>query len=861
MSTEFGDKIDYILRKYATKNAIIYMRDGGIIERYTFAEIKSFIYKTLDLFDKIGLKKGDRAAIIAPHSPYAVLICLAIDYAGITAVLLDASLPKEDINKLLEFSDSKCIFTTREIFDIIHEGTKLSVPCYEIADEYKILHFTESPQNCFGLKSTTDPDEDVAAIIFSSGTTGEMKGVEITFSSLIYAHEYMIKYTNLSSSASFLDVLPVNHIAGFSAVISCLLSGAEVGFISDMNSASLAAGFLNYNPTNFIMIPKIYEVIMNKIITEIDKKSMLIKLYAKTVMTISRYVIKYTGIKLRFLTRPIWQAALGKNMKICGCGTAPCSSEIMRFYLDLGIDFVNVYGSTETGFPITAANCNEKYPDCGAGHVNQFPEIKIMIANPDEKGIGEIRVKTPLIMKGYFKEPELTKAAFVDGYFRTGDYGYIDKKGYLHLTGRIKESIVLKNGKKISPSDVDKYYLLKTRNLELASRGIPNKENYDEIHIFVENKDYSVENMADIKAELQSISVSAPSMYKLENVHFIESIPKTSIGKIKRFCLDPNDEIIFDDIGSINSSESSKDKLLNIIKTHTNREEISLSSDLKSDLGIDSLGMFEMIVKIESEYKVDLSPYLGNIQTVEDLSDCVFNHSSQSNKANATFSVSEFPMSKSKHDLALLRSMMKLSKTIWDFKIKGIENIPTDRNYILCPNHESHLDGLWIFTAIGETKLNLRKICCMAKKEHLDNVFSRKWLKLLGGIPVDRYINPFDSIKRCIECVNEGNILLIHPEGTRTRSGDLGEFKEGSAKIALETNCLIVPVCINGAREIYPPNIKLPKIFNLHNMKKYTLEVELGEPIESKGKTAKEITNEINNFIVKSKIRYTEEFK
>ncbi len=111
------------------------------------------------------------------------------------------------------------------------------------------------------------------------------------------------------------------------------------------------------------------------------------------------------------------------------------------FYLNLGIDFVNVYGATETGFPITAANCNDKYPTEGAGNVNQFPEISVIIDNPDNNGIGEIRVKTPLIMGGYYKDnEELTATAFDDnGYFKTGDCGYIDKKGNLFCDRQIKK--------------------------------------------------------------------------------------------------------------------------------------------------------------------------------------------------------------------------------------------------------------------------------------------------------------------------------------------------------------------------------------------------------------------------------------
>lgn len=254
-----------------------------------------------------------------------------------------------------------------------------------------------------------------------------------------------------------MNVLPSNHIAGYSSSTSVFLSGGEMGFTADLSAIGLAQAFLRYNPTNFIIVPQIYEIIMRKIQSAIKSKPWFVRRYAKSAMFFSKYVRKITGIKLRALTKPIWKAALGCNMKICGCGTVPCSSEVMSFYLNLGIDFVNVYGSTETGFPITATNCNDKYANSGTGSVFQFNEIKIKINNPDKDGVGEIRVKSPLMMLGYFKDTERTNASFDEnGFFKTGDCGYVDKKGNLFIIGRIKEAILLRNGKKYRPLPLTK---------------------------------------------------------------------------------------------------------------------------------------------------------------------------------------------------------------------------------------------------------------------------------------------------------------------------------------------------------------------------------------------------------------------
>lgn len=860
---DFKNMMDELFRKYSSKTIITYLKDDGSKVLFTFDDIHNIIIHLFKTLISCGILAGDRAAIVTPHSPYGVIAELILAYLNITIVPIDASLPIEEINKLLEFSDVRTIFTTDEFKNRLDVNLISKIPCFKLdGNNYPIELFDDSISKS-ELPTTPDKDNDVIAIIFSSGTTGEMKGVMITYHSTIRMIEVCTTLSSVKDNMTNLCVLPFNHIGGMSNAFTYLFNGCECAFIENINPSKLQKGLHIFKPHFFVMVPKVFEVFEQKIKSEIQNKNILTQITINFLLNICGFFRRYLGINIgRAIFKKIASSALGDNIYGLGVGASPCKPETEKFFLNVGLKWANLYASTETNVPITSTDVYDKYPIGTVGNVKRHDGINILIDAKDSSGIGEILVKTDLIMKGYFKRPDLTEKVFDEnGYFKTGDYGYIDKKGYLHLTGRIKESIVLKNGKKVSPSDIDEYYLSKTENLELASRGVPNMENYDEIHIFVEDKNYSTADKMVIYNELQQISISAPSMYKTENIHFIDNIPKTSIGKVKRFCLSPENEIKFDNMNTTDDSESNTDKLINIIKHHSTCDRISLSCDLKNDLGVDSLGMFEIISEIESEYKIDLSAQLGNIQTVDDLKNSIFHYSKLNNKSTAPFNVKEFPIQKSNHDLTLLRNVMALSKAIWNFKINGIENIPKNGHYIICPNHESHLDGLWVFTAIGESRLNLNNICCMAKKEHLENSFSRKWLRLLGGIPVDRYVNPLDSIKRCIECVNEGNILLIHPEGTRTRNGKLGVFKEGAAKIAIEANCLIIPVCINGAREIYPPDRNLPHIFNLLNMKKYTLEIEFGKPIAPEGKIPKEITNEIQEFIVKSKTKYTEKVK
>ncbi|MBO7205854.1 MAG: acyl--CoA ligase, partial [Candidatus Methanomethylophilaceae archaeon] len=156
--------------------------------------------------------------------------------------------------------------------------------------------------------------------------------------------------------------------------------------------------------------------------------------------------------------------------------------------------------------------------------------VQIRIGDIDSEGIGEIQVKSDIVMKGYFRDPEATAAAFDGEWFRTGDRGYIDNENKLHIVGRIKESIVLRTGKKVSAHDVDDYYLNATqRAYNLACCGIPTDDGCEEIHVFVERKEFSEQKQAEIKKEIMSLSANAASMYHLADVHFIDTIPLTSV--------------------------------------------------------------------------------------------------------------------------------------------------------------------------------------------------------------------------------------------------------------------------------------------------------------------------------------------
>lgn len=853
---DFKKKIEYIAERYSEKTAITYMTENGTDITFSFKDVYNIIIETQSVLQKSGVVCGDRAAIITPHSPFGVMAGLALAYSNVTAVMIDALLPIEEICRLLEFSDVRALFTTNDLHNKISPELTQNIPCFELGRDNTINKFIKGSIESVFVPETVDKDTDVIAIIFSSGTTDKMKGIMVTYHSVIRARDVFADLAGLEDYMTYLLVLPFNHIAGFTGAMTYFSSGCGLGFIENVNSSKLAEGLQKFQPYYFAMIPKVYEVIEQKIRTQIHNKGKTTEIFIYFLMKLSGFMRKHFGINIRRkLFKKITSAAFGQNIFGIGTGASPCKASTTKFFLDLGLEWANLYATTETSVPITATGIYDKYPVGTVGNVNRHNGIKIHIEKPDENGIGEIFVKTDLIMKGYFREPELTIKAFENGYFKTGDYGYIDKNGYLYLTGRTKESIVLKSGKKVSPTDVDNYYNSRLKEIFLASCGIETVDGYDEIHMYVQNENYSEVKQKIIYDELISLSNAAPQMYHLSEIHFIDKIPVTSIGKVKRFMLKNIYSNKIENNHTLENTSADKNGIIEIFKKHCKDCIVTEKSNLINDLGIDSLTMFEIVCDIDEAFHKDISGMIYNSKTVSDIINTTLNFdiSANDNIVPMIYNINDYPISKTNKDIRRLNLFGNLSKQIYNIKVFGVENIPNNENYILCPNHESHFDGMWVWTAI-DSKVDFNKICCLAKQEHLKHWITRMGLTMVGGIPVDRTGNTAPAIERALQCLkNDKCFMLIHPEGTRTRTGKLGEFKQGAAKLSIESGVKIIPVCINGAYEIFPPDRKLPRLFDWKHFCKYPLKIQFGTPIEPNGKNAAEITEEIRHQIIEMK--------
>ncbi len=459
----FRQLVERYENRYKDHTAFLYKKEPKATDyikiSYTqFAkDIKALATALLDL----GLQ-GKKVALIGPNRYEWCVSYLAITTSDISIVPLDKSLPENEIKSLIARSKADCVIFDKSYLpvfeEILHEGnTNLSqYICMDDVSDTKFLSYTalckkgqkliESGNTAF-RDITLDPKK-VSILLFTSGTTAISKCVGLSQANIcadIYALSQM---TDIRTSDVFLSFLPLHHT--FESTCTFLYGtscGITVAFCDGLKYVQ--KNLVEYQVTGFVGVPLMLEIMYKKVEKGIEEqgKTKLVK----TMRKVCNALLKL-GIDIR---RKVFKEILDKfggKLRILIAGGAPMNKDAIQGFVDLGINLLQGYGLTETS-PVLAGE-NDKYKRAGSVGF-PLPGIEIQIDHPDEEGIGEIMAKGPTIMSGYIDNEEATKEVLKDGWFYTGDLGKFDKDGFLFITGRKKDVIVLKNGKNIFPEELE----------------------------------------------------------------------------------------------------------------------------------------------------------------------------------------------------------------------------------------------------------------------------------------------------------------------------------------------------------------------------------------------------------------------
>ncbi len=469
------DLLRHAVETHRKPDAFLVKRDG----RWEPVSIASFAERVRavagDLVTR-GVKHGDRVVILSENRLEWAIADQAILSVGAVSVPIYATLPADHVGPLLADSGAVGAFVSSAAQRAKVEAEQPKAPGLKWVAVFDEWQTDAGARPAVGAGAAPPAPDDVATIIYTSGTTGVPKGVMLTHRNLVSNAIAALTALDLGPTDVHLSFLPLNHIfertAGYNVM---LYAGATIAYAESIEKA--AANLMEVRPTILLAVPRFYEKMIERIMEvakaagfprdvmahwgrDIAQKWAAKKLEGRAVAQ-TRAIAPALALQhalANALVYPVLRARLGGRIRYCFSGGAALPREIGLFFYGVGMPIVEGYGLSETS-PVIAVNTPEHFKLGTVGH--PIPGIEVRIAED-----GEILVRGPSIMKGYWNRPEETAAALEGGWFHTGDIGEIDAEGFLRITDRKKDLIVTSGGKKIAPQPIQNALKKSSRILE-----------------------------------------------------------------------------------------------------------------------------------------------------------------------------------------------------------------------------------------------------------------------------------------------------------------------------------------------------------------------------------------------------------
>ncbi len=434
--------------RYADRQSLVFVGE----ERRSYLELRSEVERLGNRLRNLGIGKGTKVAILSHNMPNWGIAFFAIASVGAVAVPILPDFHPDEITNILKHSEAEAIFVSGSL------RTKLAPEEYPVLRILSVENFQElnaadypapvvAEKTPVGFEYEDVDEDDLLSVIYTSGTTGKSKGVMLTHKNIVWNAGQCRFFQPISADDRFLSVLPLSHtFENTLGLILPVMHGASVHYLSKPPSPAILLPALQVvRPTVMLVVPLIIEKIYKgKIIPQINGKMITRVLYRYRIF--QKLLNRLAGKKL--------YETFGGKLKFFGIGGAKLDNQVERFLMDTTFPMAIGYGLTETA-PLLAGAVgkNVRYLSTGI----PLEGVKLRIANADPvTGEGEIQAMGENVMKGYFKEPDLTAEVFTpDGWFKTGDLGRFDRSGFLYIKGRIKNMIVGASGENIYPEEIE----------------------------------------------------------------------------------------------------------------------------------------------------------------------------------------------------------------------------------------------------------------------------------------------------------------------------------------------------------------------------------------------------------------------
>ncbi len=800
-------------RTYSERKALsFYTATGGVECTYTYAEFWDSARCVAGWLRAKGIGKGDAVVLASKNEPAWPMIYLGILLADAVTVPLDPEMPEGEMRRICDKANARLV--------ILHEDLPRDVghPVAYAGDVFEAAPIAEV--------EARDRSEDIASLLFTSGTTGDPKGVVLTHGNFTALLASLHGTFRVDHRDRFLSVLPLFHTFEFSCgFLMPISAGAHIMYLEALEGPLLREALKSFRPTGLIGVPALWDVLHRRIETQVKDRGEAAALAFTSMLRLSRFLREKYGVNLGPMAFGEVHQMLGGRIRHLISGGAALSEPVLHAFEGLGFELLEGYGLTEAAPVLTVRRPGDRK---GGGSVGkQLPGVEVQIINPDADGVGEVVAKGDNVMSGYLNDPSSTAETVRKGWLHTGDLGKLDKDGRLVLVGRRKELIVTSSGKNVYPDELEPLYADHPHIDELCIVGIPDPQGDERVAALVVLKDdVPKDAQAEVKTHFTKVGQALADHQRVRTMRFWhEKLPRTATRKVKR--KEVRDELVhLLDISKASRREAGAVPegrepawVYASIAGLTGHEAVDVAptTHLVQDLGIGSLQLVELRVLLEERGGKPIDgDALAEAQTVADVIALCGGADGKGlrKRVEAPEEEEEGGVEVPEPVGQLGRNVLKgLHRLAYDrllsVRVKGKEHIPYDQQVIVIANHNSHLDLGLVKYALADYAPNLGALA--AQDYFFNTQYKRDFFEPFTNlIPVDRTAPLESSLREAERAMREGRIVLVFPEGTRSTDGQLQEFKHGIGYLQSKSRLPVLPLYLRGTHRAMPKGSAVP---------------------------------------------------
>jgi long-chain acyl-CoA synthetase len=815
-------------KRHATRVAMRIERDGRK-EQYTYRDLRELATRAGAFLASQGIQPGMRVMLWSNNAPEWGMTYFGVLKAGAICIPVDPTSSTDEVVNFARAGDAAGIVLSeerqREHPDLQERllAAGLNETRIWLFDEVFELPTQETEDQRLALLPQRVQAQSIASLIFTSGTTGQPKGVMLSHRNLTSMVSMLSSVFDMTTSDGVLSVLPLHHTFEFSTgFLTPLSRGAQITYLDELSGEALARAIKNGHVTGMVGVPALWEMLHRRIKNRLNERSRWVGDTADLLIRANAWLRDKTPFNLgQLFFYPIHEGMGGRIRYLISGGSA-LSDKVQRDLHGLGFTLLEGYGLTEASPVLTVTRPQNRMLSGSVG--KPLPGVEVRIVEPDATGVGEVIARGPNIMAGYYENEEATRSTIVNRWLYTGDLGRLDDDGNLYLVGRSKDIIVDTNGKNVYPDEVEEVYDTSPFIKELSVVGLPDGLGEKVACMVVPDFDYDIalsreEVRKRIEEHFRDVSSSLPFYKRVKVLHYWDGdLPRTATRKVKRrevvaamLVLEESQKAATRS-GTRDTQKGDGTWLLAVVATVSSRPLSEITFDTRlSDLGFDSLMYVELATAIENAGGTLKSPdTLTEVQDLRELSAVVTRKPAVKTEQARVESVRaeddeiyipSFVREVGNRGLDVLQRVFyeKMLRTTY----QGRSNIPVHTNFMVASNHSSHLDMGLVKMALGEAGRDL--VALAAADYFFDNKYKRAYMdNFTNLVPIERSGSLRQSLRHARSFLDRGYNALIFPEGTRSLSGEMADFKPITGYLALASRVGILPLYLHGTYQAMP---------------------------------------------------------